>query len=134
MATAISKTTRQYKDLDLNFTVHPVTKDINKHKDHLAVINAVKNLILLNHYEKPFHPEIGSNIRALLFENLDNITALSLEREIQQTIRNFEPRVDVKEIKITPDFRENGFSVTITFYIINRTEPVTIDFFLERVR
>lgn len=134
MATAITKTTRQYKDLDLNFTVHPVTKDINKHKDHLAVINSVKNLILLNHYEKPFHPEIGSNIRALLFENLDNITALSLEREIQQTIRNFEPRVDVKEIKITPDFRENGFSVTITFYIINRTEPVTIDFFLERVR
>lgn len=134
MATAITKTTREYKDLDLNFSIHPVTKDINKHKDYLAVINSVKNLVLLNHYEKPFHPEIGSNIKALLFENLDNITALSLEREIQQTIRNFEPRVDIKSIQITPDFRENGFSVTITFYIINRTEPVTIDFFLERVR
>lgn len=134
MATFITKTTRKYKDLDLAFTEHPVTKDINKHVDYLAVVNSVKNLLSLNHYEKPFHPEIGSNIRALLFENLDNITAITLQREIQETLRNFEPRVDLKEVKVIPDFRENGFSVTITFYIINRTEPVTIDFFLERVR
>lgn len=134
MATFITKTTRKYKDLDLNFTKHPVTKDVSKHIDHLAVINAVKNLLFLNHYEKPFHPEIGSNLKALLFENLDNITAISLEREIRETIVNFEPRVEIKEITVSPVFNENGFNVSITFYIINKTEPITINFFLERVR
>lgn len=134
MATFITKTTRRYKDLDLSFSAHPVTKDVTKHIDYLAVVNAVKNLVMLNHYEKPFHPEIGSNIRSLLFENLDNVTAISLQREIEQTIKNFEPRVEIKEVRVVPDFTENGFSVTIIFYIINRTEPVTIDFFLERVR
>lgn len=134
METFITKTTRKYKDLDLNFTAHPVTKDVSKHIDYLAVINAFKNILLLNHYEKPFHPEIGSNIKSLLFENLDNITAISLEREIRQTVTNFEPRVDIKEITVFPNFDQNGFNVSITFYIINRTEPITINFFLERVR
>ncbi len=134
MATAITKTTRKYKDLDLNFTAHPITKDVSKHTDYLAVINALKNILFLNHYEKPFHPEIGSNIKSLLFENLDNVTAISLEREIRETIVNFEPRVEVKEISVIPDYSENGFSITITFYIINKTEPITINFFLERVR
>lgn len=134
MAAFISKTTRQYKDLDLAFTAHPVTKDISRNKDSLAVINAVKNLILLNHYEKPFHPEIGSNIKALLFENLDNVTAITLEREIFQTLKNFEPRVEIKQVKVEPNYSENGFTVTINFFIINKTEPITIEFFLERVR
>lgn len=134
MASFITKTTRKYKDLDLNFTAHPVTKDVSKHIDYLAVINAFKNILFLNHYEKPFHPEIGSNIKSLLFENLDNITAISLEREIRQTVTNFEPRVDIKKITVFPNFDQNGFNVSITFYIINKTEPITINFFLERVR
>lgn len=134
MATFITKTTRKYKDLDLNFTAHPVTKDVSKHIDDLAVINSIKNILSLNHYEKPFHPEIGTNIKALLFETLDNITAISLQREITENIINFEPRVQIKELKVIPNFSENGFTVSLTFYIINRTEPITINFFLERVR
>ena len=99
-----------------------------------AVINSVKNLILTNHYERPFQPDLGSNIRRLLFENADAITASLLEREIQQTIENFEPRARVKDIRVIAKFDENGFEVELTFYIVNVTAPITINFFLERIR
>lgn len=134
MATVTTNIARQYSDLDLNFTVHPVRKDINRNLGDMAVINSVKNLILTNHYEKPFHPEIGSNIQRLLFENMDDITASNIEREIEQTLNNFEPRVRVSRIQVSPDFDNNTYNVGMEFYIINRTEPITINFFLQRVR
>jgi phage baseplate assembly protein W len=134
MATVTTNIARQYSDLDLNFTVHPVRKDINRNLGDMAVINSVKNLILTNHYEKPFHPEIGSNIQRLLFENMDDITASNIEREIEQTLNNFEPRVRVSKIQVSPDFDNNTYNVGMEFYIINRTEPITINFFLQRVR
>ena len=134
MATVISSSSRQYKDLDLNFLIHPVRKDINKHKDEMAVINSIKNLMMTNHYERPFQPDLGSNVRRLLFENLDKITAISMEREIRQVVENYEPRAQIKNLDILPDLDNNGFSVRMEFYIMNMTDPVTINFFLERVR
>ena len=134
MATVKTNIARQYKDLDLNFTIHPVKKDINKNIDEMAVINSVKNLILTNHYERPFQPDIGSNIQKLLFENMDNITAAAIQREIELTIKNFEPRVNLNAVNVSPDFDNNTFRVGMEFYIINRTEPITIEFFLQRVR
>jgi phage baseplate assembly protein W len=134
MATVISSSSRQYKDLDLNFLIHPVRKDINKHKDEMAVINSIKNLMMTNHYERPFQPDLGSNVRRLLFENLDKITAISMEREIRQVVENYEPRAQIKTLDILPDIDNNGFSVRMEFYIMNMTDPVTINFFLERVR
>ncbi len=134
MATVTTQTTRQFKDLDLSFNIHPVKKDINKHVDEQAVINSLKNIILTNHYEKPFNPDYGSNIRALLFENIDSITAITLEREILQTIENFEPRVSVFKVTAIPDFDNNGYSIKLDFFIINLTNPITIQFLLQRVR
>ena len=134
MATVISSTSRQYKYLDLNFLIHPVRKDINKHKDEMAVINSIKNLMMTNHYERPFQPDLGSNVRRLLFENLDKITAISMDREIRQVVQNYEPRAQIKTLDILPDMDNNGFSVRMEFYIMNMTDPVTINFFLERVR
>ena len=134
MATTISSSSRQYTDLDLNFLIHPVRKDINKHKDEMAVINSIKNLMMTNHYERPFQPDLGSNVRRLLFENLDKITAISMDREIRQVVQNYEPRAQIKTLDILPDMDNNGFSVRMEFYIMNMTDPVTINFFLERVR
>lgn len=134
MAIVKTNITRQYRDLDLNFTIHPVKKDINKNIDEMAVINSIKNLILTNHYERPFQPDIGSNIQKLLFENMDNITAAAIKREIQLTIKNFEPRVNLTNVNVSPNFDNNAFRVGMEFYIINRTEPITIEFFLQRVR
>lgn len=134
MATINATIARQFSDLDLNFTIHPVRKDINKTTNEMAVINSIKNLVLTKHYERPFRPDVGSNIHKMLFENMDNITASSLEREIIQVIQNFEPRARVSSVKVSPDFDNNGFKVGMEFYIVNRTEPITINFFLERVR
>lgn len=134
MATITAKVARKYKDLDLSFLAHPIRKDVNKHVDELAVINSVKNLLLTNRFERPFQPELGSNINALLFENMDKITASLIKREIEQTISNFEPRVGISEIVVKPNFDNNLFEVGMTFFIVNRTEPITIEFFLQRDR
>jgi phage baseplate assembly protein W len=134
MATVTTDIVREFKDLDLNFTIHPVKKDINRNLGAMAVINSVKNLILTNHYEKPFRPEIGSNVRRLLFENLDVVTATTIRNEIQRMIENYEPRVSIINLKVNADFDNNGFKVFMEFYIVNQTSPVTINFFLERIR
>jgi len=134
MATVITQNAKRYSDLDLNFTAHPIKKDINKNLDAMAVINSVKNLILTGHYERPFHPEIGSSIGKMLFENMDKITASNLEREIAQVIANFEPRVTINKVVASPDFDNNAYSIGMEFTIINQTSPITIQFLLQRVR
>lgn len=134
MATVNTQTARQFKDLDLSFNVHPVRKDVSKHLDEQAVINSIKNIVLTNHYEKLFNPDFGSNIRRMLFENMDSLSAVNLEREIMQTITNYEPRVNVTKVTAIPDYENNGYSIKMEFTVINLTNPVTIQFFLQRVR
>ena len=134
MATVVTKTLKRYKDLDLNFNEHPVKKDINKHTDELAVVNSIKNLLLTNHYEKPFHPEIGSNVLKLMFDNMDSVSVQTLQNEIRQVVENFEPRATVDSVRVFPDYDENRLRVEMTFYIVNRAEPISIQFFLNRER
>lgn len=134
MATVNIDSTRTFRDLDLNFTIHPIRKDINVHKNEYAIINSVKNLILTNFYERPFQPEIGSNVRRLLFDNIDTIIAAQLERAIEETILNFEPRVSISNITAIPRPDENKYSVQLEFFVINNSSPITINFFLERIR
>jgi phage baseplate assembly protein W len=132
--TIIENISRQYRDLDLNFIVHPVKKDINKNVNEMAVINSIKNIVLTNRFEKPFDPDFGSDVRRLLFENLDTITASVLEREIETCITNYEPRVILNGVSVSPDFENNSFKVDMQFSIQNTSEPVTISFLLERLR
>lgn len=125
---------RVYKDLDMTMAIHPIKKDVNKLVGEYAIVNSVKNLLLTSHYERPFQPELGSNIRRILFEPLDAISAQALTTEIQNTISNFEPRVLVLSCQASPNFNEDGFNVKFTFRLINSIKPITIDFFLERIR
>lgn len=134
MAQVTIDSTRTFTDLDLNFTVHPIRKDVNVHRNEFAIINSVKNLVLTNFYERPFRPEIGSNIRRLLFENIDTVIAAQLERAIEETILNFEPRVQISNIIAVPKPDENKYSVQLEFFVINNSSPITINFFLERIR
>lgn len=131
---ATSFISRQYRDLDLNFNIHPLKKDINKNLDEIAVVNSIKNIVSTNFFEKPFQPDYGSNVRRMLFENLDVITASALEREIQQSVTNFEPRVELLSVRVNADVEQNGFMVEMQFTILNRSDPVTINFLLERLR
>lgn len=125
---------RIYKDLDLAFIPHPIRKDVNKKTGYNAIIQSVQNLVLLNHYEKPFHPEIGSNIRRMLFEPLDPISASIIAREIEDVINNFEPRVRLQDVIVEEDVTGNGYNVNVTFFLLNLEEPITVDLFLERLR
>jgi phage baseplate assembly protein W len=127
-------TSRSFKDLDLNFNPHPIRKDVNKHINEYAIINSIKNLVLTNHYERPFQPELGSNIRRLLFEQTDSVIAAQIEREISEVIGNFEPRAQVSKVVAIASPDENRYDIRLEFFIINNSNPITINFFLERIR
>ena len=110
---------RVYKDLNLNFSTNPVTQDVTTVTDVNAVKRSVRNLLLTNHYDRPFHPEIGSNIQALLFENFGPITANQLSRTIEEMIANFEPRARVESVECYPVSETNTYDVRIYFYVEN---------------
>ena len=126
--------TYTYSDLDLNFGIHPVKKDLVTKKDENAVAFAIRNLILTNHYERPFNPELGSNVRKLLFEPVSVFTASDLQKMIEQTIANFEPRARVRKVDVIPNEDNNAYDVRIEFFIDMKTNPITADFLLERIR
>jgi phage baseplate assembly protein W len=131
---ATSSIKNRYTDLDLTFTRHPVKNDLVLSVDDKAVIRSVRNLILTNHYERPFHPEIGSNVRKMLFEPISPLTANYLQREIEDTIRNFEPRVRIQQVIVQTAPDSNAYSAIISFFINNNTAPTTINFVLQRLR
>ena len=128
------RSTRQFKDIDLDFGRNIVTNDVNKLTDVEAVKRSVRNLVLTNHYERPFHPELGCGIRQLLFENLTPMVAIQLERKVQEVLENFEPRAQINNILARPDLDRNAYELVINFYVIGATEPVTVSTFLERLR
>lgn len=135
MATlTVNTKTRTYRDLDLNFIANPVTGDVSQLTGDAAVIRSVRNLIFSNFYERPFHPEIGSGVRGLLFEPLTPITMINLKNAIEEVIRNFEPRVRVDNIVVQGTADENRVQVLLRFFILNNTSPTQISVFLERVR
>jgi phage baseplate assembly protein W len=123
-----------YSDIDFTFTKKPVVGDIALSYDEMAVIRSIRNLLLTNHFERPFRPEIGSNINGLLFEPISALTSTSLETEIENVIKNYEPRANLKTITVTPKEDKNAYDVTLSFYIENATLPTTVTILLERNR
>jgi len=128
------RSTKIYKDLNLDFQANIATKDIQKITDVEAVKRSVRNLIQTNHYEKPFHPEIGSNLRAMLFELMTPQMNHMITKQIELLIKNYEPRCKLVQINSRPDLDRNGYSIQISFYVQNHSEPVEIQSFLERLR
>ncbi len=128
------RTERVFKDLNLDFQQNSATKDITKITDVEAVKRSVRNLINLNHYEKPFHPEIGSNLRAMLFETISPQITHSITKQIENLLKNFEPRARVVQVNTQPQFDRNSYRVSISFYVVNHPEPVQVESFLERLR
>ena len=129
-----NRATRVFQDLDLNFTPHPVTKDIVRKFDENAIKQSIKNLVLTRNFERPFHSELGSPVRALMFELVTPLTALTVKRAIIDVINNYEPRVELMEVEpvVSPD--NNSLYVSIVFKIRNTEKPVTLDLLLERTR
>ncbi len=120
--------------MDLDFGLNSVTKDVNKLTDAEAIKRSVRNLINTNNYERPFHPEIGSGIRGLLFEPMTELTSHFMRQKINEMLRQYENRIVVKNIEVRPDEDRNSYFCRISFTIVGTLEPVVVDTFLERIR
>lgn len=125
---------RKYSDFNLDFTAHPVTGDVTKKLNENSIAQSIRNLLLTSYYERPFKPELGSNLKKFLFEPVDNVTTSLIQDSIFQTLKNYEPRVIIQSVVATPNFDLNRYDVTVTFFVNNTAEPLTITFFLNRVR
>ena len=130
----LSTHTRGWADLDLDFTAHPVTKDIVRKTNVEAVKRSVRNLIRTNMYEKPFHPEIDGGVTRHLFNLSTPETKHDIKLAVVNCLNNYEPRVVVDDVSVTGDLDNNGFNVSIYFTVINTPEPIEISLFLERIR
>ena len=131
----ITRNVRQYTDLDLFFGKKSSNSDVQEITDVKAVKRSIRNLVLLNHYEKPFHPEIASGVRDMLFELMTPVTATILARKIEDVINNFEPRARLISVNALPNLDRNEYEVSIEFYVVNQpTELVDLSILLERVR
>ena len=129
------RSSRVYKDLNLNFSTNPVTQDVTNVTDVNAVKRSVRNLLLTNHYDRPFHPEIGSNIQALLFENFGPITGNQLTRTKEEMIANFEPRARLESVECFPLPDTNTYDIRIYFYVENMpAELIEFQTLLEAMR
>jgi len=123
-----------YSDIDFAFTKKPVTNDVALSYDAQAVIRSIRNLLLTNHYERLWNPDLGSNLNALLFELMTPLTATSLEREVRIIIQNYEPRATINEIIVLPLPDKNAYSLYLSFFMENTTIPTTVTLLLERNR
>ena len=128
------KAVRTYKDLDLDFTRHPVTNDVVKIEDVNAVKRSVRNLVNTQFYERPFHPELGCGVRDLLFENFTPMTGIFIRRKIEEVLTNYEPRANITSIGVNEDEDRNGISIEVNFYVLNLPNPVSVTTTLKRIR
>jgi phage baseplate assembly protein W len=130
-----SRNTRRYIDLDLFFQRKIPSNDVNTITDVQAVKRSVRNLVLLNPYEKPFHPEISSGVRGMLFELMTPFVAAQLTKKVEDVINNFEPRARLVSVRANPDYDRNAYEVSVEFYVVNTpTELVDLTVMLERIR
>ena len=130
-----ARATRQYTDLDLFFGKKSSDSDIQKVTDIQAVKRSIRNLVQLNTYDKPFHPEIAGGVREMLFENMSPVVSAMIARKIEDVIENFEPRARLVSVRSIPDLDRNAYEVVVEFYVVNTpTELVDISLMLERLR
>lgn len=130
----MARNTRIFSDLDFMFTAHPVTKDVSRRYDENAIKASLKNLILTSNFERPFHSEIGSQVRAMMFEPASPMLAQMLRRAIIDVVNNFEPRVYLNDVKVNFSPDNNSVYISVEFKILNTERPITLDLVLERTR
>jgi len=134
MAVGLRKRETVYSDFDWAFTAHPKTGDITVIRNGDSIKRSVKNHILTKYNDRLFYSKKGSNIYGRLFEQFDKITATLLERDIIETLNNFEPRVSIEKIEVIPDYENEGYDINLYCRIINIKKIEEINIFLERIK
>ena len=124
-----------FKDLSITFKKHPVSDDLVVVKDKAAIVQAITALLLTNKGERPFQPDLGCDIRRSLFEPLDYATSGLIRSQVLDVLGKYEPRIEVDDIRVSPDEQNNGYDVELFFAIVGRNdEVIATEFFLERTR
>ena len=119
----VQRISRGFKDLSASFQTNPLSNDLIALKNESAIARSVRNLVLTGRGERPFQPILGTGVSRLLFENMDKLTASAIRSELRTTIENYEPRVEINEILVEPDFEGNAFHVTLQYFIIGIDVP-----------
>jgi len=119
----IERISQGFKDISMTFKVNPLNDDLIAIKNETAIARSVRNIIMTIPGERFFQPSFGSSVNRILFSNMDDISASNLEDEIRNSIRNYEPRVKLRSLKVSPNFDNNSFDTTITYDIIGADVP-----------
>ena len=119
------RVSKGFKDLSMSFKFNPLSGDLIALKNENAIARSVRNIVLTTPGEKIHDPYFGSNVNALLFENVDEISAVAIRDEIENSLKNYEPRIVLEEILVDPDYDMNQFDVTITYRIVGIDVPPT---------
>ena len=131
----VQRRSQGFLDISASWQNNPLSNDLIGLKNENAIARSVRNLILTTQGERPFQPVLGSNVNNLLFDNMDKLTAASLKTEIETTIENYEPRVDINDIIVDPNYDNNEFNVTVSYYIVGMDVPEQeLSFVLESTR
>ncbi len=133
-ALGLVKKVPRFIDLDLDFIANPITGQVPRKFDEEAVKRALRNLLQLNKYEKPFHPEIDPKIRSMLFEPVGPAAAILLQRRIVEVINQFEPRVELVDVQVLDQHEQNAYNVVIAFRTANNDQPIVLNLSLTRLR
>lgn len=124
----------KYSDFGTDLDIHPTSRDVARFTDFNAVRKSVRNLIQTNRYERLLNPEIGSSIRALLFEPMDAPTTMAIRDAIEETISNYEKRAVLNNVVVEPDYQNQGYFIKIIFSMAFSDQQTSIDLFLQRIR
>ncbi len=119
----VERVSKGFKDLSMSFKVNPLNDDLILLKNESAIARSIRNIVFTSPGEKPFNPDFGSNLSKILFELVDDIVAIDIKDEIETSIRNYEPRVELEEVDVEPDFDNNEFNVRINYKIVGIDVP-----------
>jgi len=131
----VERISRGFKDISMSFKVNPISNDIIGVKNNTAIARSIRNLVLTTPGERFFNEDLGSRVSEVLFDNLDEISASSIRDEIEETIIKYEPRVDLKDVKVKPNYDSHEFDVTIIYDVIGIAAlPQQLNFALQSTR
>jgi phage baseplate assembly protein W len=131
----VERVSKGFKDVSSSFQISPLSNDLLTISNETAIARSVRNLLLTNKGKRPFNPILGSNVSLLLFETVDMITASAIRDEIETTINNFEPRVNLLEVMVSPDYDSYEFNVTVRYEIVGiDVLPQQLSFALQPTR
>ena len=119
----IERVNQGFKDISASFKINPLNYDLIALKNTTAIARSIRNIVFTSRGEKFFDPDFGCEVSKALFENLDEVTAFTIKEEIEFSILNYEPRVELVDVNVVPDFDGNQFAVTITYIIVGIDVP-----------